>query len=294
MKVIFSAKKEHDVFKKVINQLSNIKNLECFFHDPVNEFFNLEEIHQFLKDIDYIIVKVASEGSIDLLHFAKLYNIPTLHDLNAVLTCMNKIALDGALRKIFKIHSNMLSNFSLPLSWNQNVLDIIKFKKWAENKLPIVIKSHNQHDKYRRFNFLAKNIEEIDQFCIRYKEFLYYDVYIQKFIECDGIERKIYVIGDKIFGIKRENPIYLHMRERPDNIDVNQIKREPYNVSEEIKKLAKILSKELRLKVFGFDLIKSIDNEQYYFMDLNDFPGFRGIDNIEDVFVEFFKSYLNL
>ncbi|MFX1502412.1 MAG: RimK family alpha-L-glutamate ligase [Promethearchaeota archaeon] len=294
MKVIFSAKKEHDVFKKVIKKLSNIKNLECIFHDPIKEFFKLEEIPQILKDIDYIIVKVASEGSIDLLHFAKLYNIPTLHDLNAVLTCMNKIALDGALRKIFKTHADSLSKFSLPLSWNQNVLNIIKFKKWAEDKLPIVIKSHNQHDKYRRFNFLVKYIEEIDQFCTRYKEFLYYDVYVQKFIECDGFERKIYVIGDKIFGIKRENPIYIHLRERPNNIEVDNIKREPYNVSKEIKVLTKILSKELNLKIFGYDLIKSIDKDLYFLIDLNDFPGFRGIDNVEDVFVEFFKTYLNL
>ena len=53
MKVIFSTKKEHDVFKNVIKKLRNIKNLECIFHDPVKEFFKLDEIPKFLKDIDY-------------------------------------------------------------------------------------------------------------------------------------------------------------------------------------------------------------------------------------------------
>ena len=294
MKIIFSVKKEHDIFKKVIKKLGDIGGLECIFHDPELDFFKLDEIPQFLQDIDFIIVKVASEGSIDLLHFAKKYKIPTLHDLDTVLTCMNKVALDGALREIFRKYATVLSNFFLPLSWNQNASDIIRFKKWVRDKLPIVIKSHNQHDKYRRFNFLTKKIEEIDDFSKIYRKFLYYDVYIQEFIECDGFDRKIYVIGDNIFGIKRENPLYLYMREKPHDIDVTKIEREVYSVSEEIKMLAALISKELHLKIFGFDLIKLTDKNHYFLIDLNDFPGFQGIDGIEDVFVEFLKSYLKL
>ena len=294
MKIIFSVKKEHDIFKKVMDKLKNVNNLECVFHDPEDEFFKLEELPRFFDGIDFLIVKVASENSIDLLHFARLYNIPTLHDLDSVLTCMNKIALDISLRKIFNKYSKKLSHFSLPSSWNQTVSDVNKFKIWAEDKLPIVIKSHNQHDKYRRFNFLVKDVNEIEDFCRRYSQFLYYDVYIQKFIECDGFDRKIYVIGDKVLGIKRENPIYIHMREKPDQIEVNTIKRAQFKVSKEMKDLAMILSKELKLKIFGFDLIKLTNKDHYFLIDLNDFPGFRGINGIEDVFIDFFKSFLRV
>ena len=84
------------------------------------------------------------------------------------------------------------------------------------------------------------------------------------------------------------------MREKPDNIDVNTIKRAEINVSPEIRELAMILSAELNLKIFGFDLIKKPDKDRYFLIDLNDFPGFRGINGIEDVFIDFFKSFLHV
>ncbi|MFX1355238.1 MAG: RimK family alpha-L-glutamate ligase, partial [Promethearchaeota archaeon] len=183
--------------------------------------------------------------------------------------------------------------FSLPMSWNQNVSNISEFKRWAAHKLPIVIKSHYQHDKFNRYNFLVREIKEIDKFCERYKNFIYYDVYIQEFIESDGIERKVYVVGDKVFGIKRDNPIYVYLREKPENIDVDVLNRKEFKITESIKKLANFLAKELDLKIFGFDLIKPLNKRKYYLVDLNDFPGFKGIPNIERVIAEFLINYIS-
>jgi len=287
-KVVFSAKLEHDVIKTVIPILKKkIKDVNLILHDPTKDFLNLENISMIFKDVDMIIVKVGSECSIDLLHYAKIHNIPTLHDVDTVLLVRNKVALDHALRKAFNENLGDLENITLPKSWTQNLLDVDRFKEWAANKLPIVIKSHFQHDKYMRFNFLVRKIEEVDKFCKMYSNFLYYDVYIQKFIECDGIDRKVYVIGEKIFGIKRENPIYIYLRENPDSIDVDTISREEFEVSKEMKTLAGILSRELNLKIFGFDLIKSLKDEKYYLVDLNDFPGLRGIKNIDKILADF-------
>ncbi|MFX1260330.1 MAG: RimK family alpha-L-glutamate ligase [Promethearchaeota archaeon] len=293
-KILLSAKKEHDVIKNVIKKLKEVKNIKLILHDPTKDFFDMENMSKIFGDIDLFIVKVGSECSIDLLHFAKIHNIPTLHDVDTVLICKNKVALDYTLRKIFNKWTKELQKFYLPKSWTHSLLDVVKFKKWATPYLPIVIKSHYQHNKNMRFNFLVKDIEEVDDFCKKYSNFLSYDVYIQKFIESDGIERKIYVVGDKIFGIKRENPIYIFLRNKPDSIDVNTIKREKYEVSKEMKYLANILSKELNLKIFGFDLIKSIDQDRYYLIDLNDFPGFKGINNIDNILADFIKDYINI
>ena len=292
-KVVFSAKLEHDVIKTVIPILKKkIEDTNLMLHDPTKDFFDLEDMRRLFGDSDLMIVKVGSESSLDLLHFARFYNIPTLHDIDTVQVCKNKVALDHALRKIFNEYSGDLEDFSLPRSWTQNLLNIDRFKNWATDKLPIVIKSHFQHDKYMRFNFLVRNIVEVDQFCEKYSNFLYYDVYIQKFIECDGIDRKIYVIGDKIVGIKRENPIYIYMRDKPDSIDVDTIEREKFNVSKNMKTLARILSQQLHLKIFGFDLIKPINQDEYFLIDLNDFPGLRGIENIDHILADFIKSLI--
>jgi glutathione synthase/RimK-type ligase-like ATP-grasp enzyme len=287
-KVVFSAKLEHDVIKTVLPILKKkVKDVNLIFHDPTKDFLDLENMSNLLNDVDLFIVKVRTECSIDLLHYAKLHDIPTLHDLDTVLLVRNKVALDHAFRKILHENSEGLGNITIPKSWTQNLLDVDRFKNWATNKLPIVIKSHFQHDKYMRFNFLVREIEEVDKFCKMYSNFLYYDVYIQKFIECDGIDRKVYVIGDKIFGIKRENPIYIYMREKPDFIDVDKISREKFKVPKIMQALAKTLSRELKLKIFGFDLIKSLEDDKFYLIDLNDFPGLRGIKNIDNILADF-------
>jgi glutathione synthase/RimK-type ligase-like ATP-grasp enzyme len=289
-KILFSAKLDHDVMKDVVKKLKNIEKINFTFHDPTKNFLDLENMSKLINDIDLLIVKVRSECSIDLLHYAKIHNIPTMHDVDTVLLIRNKVALDYALRKVLHDNSDVLENIKLPKSWTHNLSEINTFKEWAANKLPIVIKSHFQHDKYMRFNFLVRKIEEVDKYCKMYSNFLYYDVYIQKFIECDGIDRKVYMIGDKILGIKRENPIYIYLRENPESIDVDTISREEYQVPEEMKTLARILSRELNLKIFGFDLIKSIKDNKYYLVDLNDFPGLRGIKDIDVILADFIMS----
>ena len=290
-KVLISAKKKHEIITKVIENLKEARGFEFIFHDPVEDFLDLQNLNDLFDGVNLLIVKVRNDCSIDMLHYARLHDIPTLHDVGAVLTCKNKVALDQALRKIFDDNPDISKFFALPKSWTQSLRDAGKFKKWARSKLPIVIKSHYQHDKYMRFNFLVKKIEDVDEFCKRYESFLYYDVYIQEFIECDGIDRKIYVIGDKVFGIKRENPIYIFLRENPENIDVDVIAREEYEISDEIRELSRLLSEGLKLKIFGFDLIKPVAQDKYYIVDLNDFPGFRGIKDIEKDLASFILDY---
>jgi len=293
-KVIFSAKKDHDVIKDVTQKLKEFQNIKFIFHDPSQDFLDLENIEKNFGDVDFFVVKIGSECSLDLLHFAKIHNIPCLHDIDTVLMCKNKVALDSKLRYIFQKNSRKLKNFCLPKSWTQSLLNINQFKKWAFSRLPIVIKSHYQQDKYNRFNFLVRRIDEIDEFCKLYSNFLNYDVYIQEFVECDGIDRKVYVVGDQIFGIKRANPIYIYLKEQVKTIDVDVIERESYKITDDVRYLAEILSKELKLKIFGFDLIKSLNQNYYYLIDLNEFPGFRGIKNIENVLAEFIYEYINL
>jgi glutathione synthase/RimK-type ligase-like ATP-grasp enzyme len=291
-KVIFSARQDHEVISQLINNLKVIDDFEIILHDPQEEFFCLADMPAPFKKADIIIVKIRNECSIDLLHFAKLNNIPTLHNIDSVLLCKNKIALDYTLRKALADHKQKLQDFLMPNSWNQTLSDVSKFKEWALHKLPIVIKSHYQHDKYNRFNFLVQEIEEVDKFCEMYKQFLYYDVYVQEFIPCDGFERKVYVIGDIVYGIKRENPIYIYLREKSNNIDVSLIEREEFEITEDIVKLSQILSKELNLKIFGFDLVKPINQDKLYLIDLNDFPSFKGIPKVENVLSKFIKDYV--
>jgi len=64
------------------------------------------------------------------------------------------------------------------------------------------------------------------------------------------------------------------------------LEREGFEITEDIYKLSKILSTELNLKVFGFDLVQPINQDKLYLIDLNDFPGYLGIKNIDIVIID--------
>ncbi|MCK4287300.1 MAG: hypothetical protein KAX18_13910, partial [Candidatus Lokiarchaeota archaeon] len=84
-KIVFSVIQNHNIIKKVITRLQQVKTLNLILHDPTQDFFCLSDMPQSIKNADLIVVKVRNECSIDMLHFAKLYNIPTLHDVDTVL-----------------------------------------------------------------------------------------------------------------------------------------------------------------------------------------------------------------
>ena len=296
--VFVSIREGHDVLDKVIKNLKQISNLNIIIHRPFKDKTNLTETINQLKNVDYLILKASNQISMDILYFAKLYNIPALHDFDAVTTCRSKIMLDSRLREILMRYKNDLEDFLLPIpeSWVSfiNEKNLEDFKNWAKPLLPLVLKSHDQHEKYVRYSYLVRADDEIDDFHHKFQDFLKFPVYIQKKIECDDIDRKIYVIGDKIFGVQRESPISICLRNNLDVIDVDSIEKFDYTVSDKVKMIAKILAKELNLKLFGFDLIKSANQDKYYLIDVNDFPGFRGVKNIVNILVDFFKNLLDL
>ncbi|MHA1148981.1 MAG: ATP-grasp domain-containing protein [Promethearchaeota archaeon] len=290
-KILISAKVQQDIIGELIKSLENIGDIDFIWHDPTKNSENIDLLDLF-NGIDYLILKVSNNNSLNLLKYAIDNNIPLLHDLDTVLLCHNKLALDGEIRNIFENYSGEIQNIKLPDSWKYSIEDKEEFKGWVSQHIPIVIKSPYQYDDSMRFNFLVRTINEVDYFFERYSHFKGKYVYLQKFIACDGIDRKIYIIGNEISGVKRENPIYIFMRDHPNDIDVSEIDRESFEITEEMRILAKKISKELRLKIFGFDLVKLKNKNIYYLVDLNEFPGFRKITGAANALITLIKEEL--
>ena len=99
-KVVLSAKKKHYLVKELKERLNKEESIELISHDPTKDFFDLKNMAKIFSDIDLLVVKVRNQCSIDLLHYAKIHNIPTLHDIDSVLICKNKVALDQKIRNI--------------------------------------------------------------------------------------------------------------------------------------------------------------------------------------------------
>jgi len=291
--VLFVGRTDEILIKKIIRHLRDDYQFQVEFYNPNTRSIDLSDYNQNIRKFDLVVGKVNGLSTLDILYTAHLNHIPSINNYESVYSCTNRIVLDNTLRKSFAAHKDKLTEFFLPNSWlhPSPLKNIHGFKQWATYKLPLVFKSHLQHNEFFRFNFIARTSKEIGDFVVNYKDALYFDLYVQDFIECDGFDRKVYVVGDKVFGIKRENPIYIFLRDEPEYIDVESIQREPFEVSEKIRELAQLLSNELKLDIFGFDLVKPTNQQGYYLLDLNDFPGFKGIKNIDRIIADYIASY---
>jgi ribosomal protein S6--L-glutamate ligase len=90
-------------------------------------------------------------------------------------------------------------------------------------------------------------------------------VFAQRYHEPVGRDRKIYRIGERIFGVERVWP--------PQTYE-DKLGR-PFAVPPELRRLALRLGAALGITLYGFDVVLTKDGP--YVVDFSPFPGFKGV-----------------
>jgi len=90
-------------------------------------------------------------------------------------------------------------------------------------------------------------------------------VFAQRYHEPDGRDRKIYVIGGQVFGVKRVWPV----RSFEDKLG------EPFTITPELRDIALRCGAAFGLELYGLDVI--ISDGRPYVVDISSFPGFKGV-----------------
>jgi ribosomal protein S6--L-glutamate ligase len=90
-------------------------------------------------------------------------------------------------------------------------------------------------------------------------------LYAQRYLEPDGPDRKIYCIGDDVFGVERTWPV----RTYEDKLG------RPFEVDREVREIALRCASAFGLSLFGFDIVVSRDRP--YVVDISSLPGFKGV-----------------
>jgi ribosomal protein S6--L-glutamate ligase len=86
----------------------------------------------------------------------------------------------------------------------------------------------------------------------------------QRYKEPKGRDRKLYRIGEQVFGVKRTWPA----RTYEDKVG------EPFPVSEELREIVWRCGTALGIDLYGVDVIES---DRPYVVDMSSFPGFKGV-----------------
>jgi ribosomal protein S6--L-glutamate ligase len=96
-------------------------------------------------------------------------------------------------------------------------------------------------------------------------------LYAQRYFEPEGRDRKIYRIGDDVFGVERNR----------------QELGRPFPVSSELRDIAFRCGSALGLSLFGFDVV--ISEGRSYVVDLSSFPGFTGLPNAAERIADYIE-----
>ncbi len=104
-------------------------------------------------------------------------------------------------------------------------------------------------------------------------------VFAQRFHQPDGRDLKLYVIGEQVFGVRRVWP--------PKTLEDKL--GEPFDVAAEMREIALRCGRAFGVGLYGVDLITS-DGEPYV-VDLNTFPGFKGVTNAAGLLAEYILGF---
>jgi len=99
-------------------------------------------------------------------------------------------------------------------------------------------------------------------------------IFAQRYNQPDGRDHKIYVISDKVFGVRRVWP--------PKTLEDKL--GEPFEVPEEMREIALRCGRAFGVGLYGVDLITS--GGRSFVVDINTFPGFKGVPGAAGLLAE--------
>jgi ribosomal protein S6--L-glutamate ligase len=104
-------------------------------------------------------------------------------------------------------------------------------------------------------------------------------IFAQRYHRPDGRDYKLYVIGDQVFGVRRVWP--------PKTLEDKL--GEPFDVSAEMHDVALRCGRAFDVGLYGVDLITS--DGKPYIVDINTFPGFKGVPNAAALLAEYILKF---
>jgi ribosomal protein S6--L-glutamate ligase len=104
-------------------------------------------------------------------------------------------------------------------------------------------------------------------------------IFAQRYYQPDGRDHKLYLIGDRVFGVRRVWP--------PKTLEDKL--GEPFDVPDEMREIALGCGRAFGAGLYGVDLITS--GGKPYVVDINTFPGFKGVPNAAQLLADYVASY---
>ncbi len=188
---------------------------------------------------------------------------------------INSAASTGACQdRIMMTRLMTEANLPWPKTWFFSSLGELLANEQQLSALPypLIVKSQQNNTDTE----LVERIESPEQFSALAARWSQEAVIVQEWLEGDGWDTKVWVIGDEIFAARRRSPL--------DRRPKDQFQLFPNEIDEVLQRISLEIGEVFGLSIFGVDFLTTKDG--FVAMDVNSFPGLRNLIGPEKAIVK--------
>ncbi len=218
------------------------------------------------------LLKSHARQALEVAHFLEQRGSLVVNSWASSLTCYDRVLLSQQMdeARLPWPHTEYFPSLENLLA-QSNLLSRLAF--------PLIVKSHYSH----RGDLVSKicSVEELQSLAPQWRK---EPVVIQKFVAGDGWDIKLWVIDQQIFAARRRTPLIAGASKEDIPLQLEEL-------PEDWIGMALAIGSIFGLRLYGIDLLVSETGP--VIVDVNSFPGFRGVPEASDAIVELIERLLS-
>ncbi len=221
-----------------------------------------EEQRQPLADL--YLLKSHAQQAIEVAHGVEQRGALVINSWSSTLACQDRVRLAQRMEEEHLPWPHTYYFTSLAQLLEQH--DLL-----ATLPFPLIVKSRYSH----RGDLVAK-VDDVEQLIAYAPQWSQEPIVLQRFMAGDGWDIKFWVIDQQVFAARRRSPLAgAGKKDYPFAADT---------LPDEWVQIVREIGRVLNLNLYGVDLL--ISKHGPVIVDVNSFPGFRGVSGADDALVE--------
>jgi ribosomal protein S6--L-glutamate ligase len=219
---------------------------------------------------DLYLLKSHAPQALEVAHYLEQQGATVVNSWASSVACQDRVLMAERMKEAH-------------LPWPQTTffpsLEHLLSQSLSTLTFPLIIKSHYSH----RGDLVGKidSAEELQALAPRWNK---EPIVIQAFAASDGWDIKLWVIDQQIFAARRRTPL-------TPGASKEDIPLSTEELPEEWIRITRAIGQVFDLRLYGVDLLMSEHGP--VIVDVNSFPGFRGVPGADDALVALVEDLLS-
>ena len=221
---------------------------------------------------DLYLLKSHAPQALEIAHYLEQQGASVVNSWASSVACQDRVRMAQRMRE---------ADLPWPHSWSFATLSdlLTDAPLLATLPFPLIIKSYYSH----RGDLVDKvhNLEQLQALAAQWSQ---EPIVLQEFVVGDGWDIKLWVIGEQIFAARRRTPLESNASKEDFPIPAQELPEEWARITLQIGRV-------FNLRLYGVDLL--ITERGPIIVDVNSFPGFRGVPGADSALAALVEHLLN-